>query len=511
MRRRISKIAAVALAFMLVLSIMTACGSKSTEKEPAGETSSTGGTAAATETKAAEGKVPEEFVTLKIIYPDAPSKRMDEFLGNEFKQKMKEDLNLEVEISWIPWDQYWNKKDIMITAGEQIDWYWDGGPGFAAVVGKNECAPLDELLETYGQDIKRIIPAENFDAFKVNGKLMAIPSQAAPTAEKFTSVLLRQDLMDEVGITEVKSVADLENLYEAVKAKHPDIKFAADVPPIDREYYDFPFTFTGEASCLIVNEDTKKVEVAWFTEGWKKKVKKAAEWAQKGYIGEELTIKPQEGIGRMETGKYLCGTGAISRPLENINELRNNVPNAKLIEVLIAPEKPRMKWLSSTEIFVISPTAKYPDRAMMMMNWFYKSQENYMFAIYGIEGKDYKINNGRIEQINTDSLWYEWMFRNTSYIQFPNTVSDAFIDSYKKWDDNARLSCLFGFAFNQEPVAAEAAKISQLLQEQVIPISTGYISFDKSYPKLVEDLKAAGIEKYVAEYQKQLDAYLASK
>lgn len=43
------------------------------------------------------------------------------------------------------------------------------------------------------------------------------------------------------------------------------------------------------------------------------------------------------------------------------------------------------------------------------------------------------------------------------------------------------------------------------------PISTGYIDYDKAFPKAKAALEAAGVEKYVAEYQKQLDAFIASQ
>ena len=38
--------------------------------------------------------------------------------------------------------------------------------------------------------------------------------------------------------------------------------------------------------------------------------------------------------------------------------------------------------------------------------------------LYGVEGKDYEIVNGRINRLITDELFYEWMFRNKNYQMF---------------------------------------------------------------------------------------------
>ncbi len=77
---------------------------------------------------------------------------------------------------------------------------------------------------------------------RVDGKVHAIPIQAAPTAEKFKNILVRTDFMQEAGITDIKSIADMEAYYEAVLAKHPEMKFVTSIPPLQREFIPFGAT-----------------------------------------------------------------------------------------------------------------------------------------------------------------------------------------------------------------------------------------------------------------------------
>ena len=39
----------------------------------------------------------------------------------------------------------------------------------------------------------------------------------------------------------------------------------------------------------------------------------------------------------------------------------------------------------------------------------------------------------------------------------------------------------------------------------------GYVDFDENYPAAIAELEAAGINEYVDEMNRQLDAFLASK
>ncbi|MDF2632920.1 MAG: extracellular solute-binding protein family 1, partial [Caproiciproducens sp.] len=98
---------------------------------------------------------------LNILYPGDESERMTSFLGKEFAETMKKDLNLKVKVTFVPWDQYWEQKDIMLAAKEPIDLYWDGLPDLSTMVNKKQCMPLDDLIQKYGQDMLKVLPLDH--------------------------------------------------------------------------------------------------------------------------------------------------------------------------------------------------------------------------------------------------------------------------------------------------------------------------------------------------------------
>ena len=148
---------------------------------------------------------------------------------------------------------------------------------------------------------------------------------------------------------------------------------------------------------------------------------------------------------------------------------------------------------------------------MQMINWMLKSKENYFFCIYGVEGKDYIMKDGRIKLINQDSLWYEWMFRNRNYQMFTPDVDQNFINTYNHWDDKALVSKSFGFRFDNSKVKDIELKLNEIAGKQFLSIRTGFVDFNTEYPKALKALKAAGIDQYVAEVNRQLKAYLAKQ
>lgn len=450
-----------------------------------------------------------DYTVIRVLYPGDRSERMKDFLANEFKDRLRQDLNLGVEVSWSPWDQYWNKKDMMIAADEEIDWFWDGTPNLAKVLASKSCIPIDDLIAEYGQNIRRVIPAENFKSYTVNGRLMGIPIQYAPTSEKFRSIIVRQDILKSIGMSEIRSVADMDKFGELLEARFPDMKYIGYDPSMALTRELEPANITYDANnYIVVDENTRKAFFYALTDGWKAAVRKAFEWNQKGWIPEEVTLKPKDQVNREKSGLYAESEGAVSRPFENISDLRKNVPGAFTEEFLLSPDKPKYRTMASTEGIFISPTAKHPEKAVQMIDWMLKSKENYLFCIYGVESKDYIMRDGRIKLLNRDSLWYEWMFRNLNYMEFTDNVSDEFIASFKNWDKDARLSCHFGFAFDPGPVRSEEARLNQIVAEKLIPIATGYIDYDTGFAAAKAALEAAGVEKYVAEYQRQLDTFI---
>ncbi|WP_136608709.1 ABC transporter substrate-binding protein [Paenibacillus dokdonensis] len=451
--------------------------------------------------------------TVRILYPGERSDRMDEFLGHEFAEKMAADLGLKVEVVFVPWAQYWEQKDIMLAANEPIDLYWDGLPDLSTIVNKKQAMVLDDLIEKYGQDMLKVLPTEQLQGATIDGKVYGIPSAYAPSSAMYQLVAVRQDILEAVGMTDVKTADDLKEFATRAKAKFPEMKGPADIvfKPLTRYFADEQYNWLGVEDLVVFGEESKKAYSYYESEAFQKVAKFNRGMYEAGLYSEDLTIKYNERDSRMQTGLYLWVEGSLGKEMEIINAIKANAPDARVKTYLLAEDKPRYITAAGGEVLGIPVKAPNPEGAMKLINWIYKSKENYLFALYGVEGKDYEIVDGRINKLTSSEFFYEWMFRNQNYQMFGPDVAQESIDKYKSWDDQAIRSASLGFRFNNEKVKKIETSLKEVAGKDLAAIRSGFLDFDTEYPKAVKKLKAAGIDEYVAEVQRQLDEFLAKK
>ncbi|MOA60671.1 hypothetical protein D3C78_1856060 [compost metagenome] len=64
-----------------------------------------------------------------------------------------------------------------------------------------------------------------------------------------------------------------------------------------------------------------------------------------------------------------------------------------------------------------------------------------------------------------------------------------------------------GFTMNPESVKTEIAAISNVIAQYYLVLETGSVDPDKVLPQFIEKLKDAGIDKVIADKQRQLDEW----
>ncbi|MEK3879168.1 DUF3502 domain-containing protein [Paenibacillus sp. FSL M7-0420] len=71
------------------------------------------------------------------------------------------------------------------------------------------------------------------------------------------------------------------------------------------------------------------------------------------------------------------------------------------------------------------------------------------------------------------------------------------------------MMLFFGFNFNPDPAKTEVASISAIVKEFYPPIMTGAVDPDEYLPKAIAKMKAAGLDKVIAEAQEQFEEWKA--
>ena len=142
------------------------------------------------------------------------------------------------------------------------------------------------------------------------------------------------------------------------------------------------------------------------------------------------------------------------------------------------------------------------------------NQDNYDLFSLGVKDVNYKVDgsSASYEGIEADKQYLpiSWAWTDLKYNKFSNNITPAELDVIKNWDEGAVQTPLIGFTLDTEPVKAEVAKITAVMTEFAGPngpLTVGTVDFADVKDKFLGKLKDAGMEKVLAEYQKQLDAY----
>lgn len=505
------KLIATLLVLALCISCLSGC-SKRGDNSESNNTSNSSQTSSNSDNKSGDASTGDvEVVT--ILYPGEETDAMANFINNELNPRLASEVGIKVEIVYRGWDQYWEQKDIMLNANQNIDLYWDGLPDLAMMVNKHHCQPIGDILKEYAPNVLAVYPEGQLAGGVVDGVQYGIPSAYAPSSCMFQLVCVRQDVLEAVGMTEIQTAEDLKQFAQLAKDQYPELNGPADIifKPLTRYFADEQLTWCAYADSVVYGEDTKKAYSYFETEAFKKVAKFNESMYADGLYKDELTTNYNERDSRMQQGTYLWVEGSLGKENEIIGSVLAGDPNAVLKTYLLNPEGEHYVTACGGEVLCVPYSAANPAGAMKFLNWMYASQDNYLFCLYGAEGENYTVVDGRIELADPtfEGYFYEWMFRNANYTMFTSNIADEYIDRFNAWDDNAKTSDVIAFHFNNENVKEIEASVTEIINQYFTPIECGFVSFDENYDAAVAKLKEAGIDEYVAEVQRQLDEFFA--
>ena len=167
----------------------------------------------------------------------------------------------------------------------------------------------------------------------------------------------------------------------------------------------------------------------------------------------------------------------------------------------------------------IGSTSEDPVKALQFLELLNTNKELYNIITFGIEGQHYnKVGENRIEVVK-DSLYtmgnVGWQFSNQFNAYLQPEQEDGVWEETKAINASAKYSPLMGFSFDSSKVQLELSNCYYAYLEFINSFIWGVFTkegeFDRQYNKFLQKLEIAGASTVIAEMQKQVDAWLASK
>ncbi|NIK70392.1 MULTISPECIES: ABC transporter substrate-binding protein [unclassified Paenibacillus] len=500
------KALAVSSALLLGISLtLTACGSGGNNSSN-GETGSknTGSNASS----APSGKIDE----LTIAFPSASPKDL-QLVEDAINKITEQKIQARVHFMPISGGEWVQQTNLMLTSNEKLDLMFVSGALYNSMVTKEQLVPLDELLDKDGEGIKSAV-GDYLNAAKVNNKIYAIPTVRDMASDY--GITMRKDLVDKYNIDTgaVKTLDDLGNVLKTIKDGEG---FAPLIPSSPGQTYLDNYLFydrLGDGIGVLPGYDNGlKVVNLYETQEYKELLTRLRDWYQQGYIMKDsATTKttPWELIKSNKGFAYFAGM----KP--GFAEQESQAAGTPLVGVELLPAVAMTSTVTGA-MWGVPVNTKLEDKAVQFLNLMYSDKDIVNLLDWGIEGTHYVKSQGEENVIEYPSgvdatttgynMPLGWMFGN-QFLSYVMKGNDPTVwAKTEEFNKAAKRSKALGFGFDPTPVKTEYAAVSNVITQYEMPLETGSVDPEKVLPEFISKLKAAGIDKIIAEKQKQLDAW----
>lgn len=521
------KLVAVLLCGAILFS-MSACGepadeqgnegSKSAETDESGNVSS--------EETSEEGEA-DGIVEIVWQYPSSGNLGVGfQDMENALNEMMERDIGVHVTFEPSNLGECQQDAMLMVTGGEQLDLCMSAFTSIEPLVSGNMILPLDDLIQEYGQGILDL--GTNMTSGYYGTTLYAVPPVTLNNSGYV--FFAKTDILKKYNITiddsKIYSTEELGQIFETIKEGEGDNFYCF---PVDASIsslvanivYDEVGGSTG-AGVLMLERDFKDLTLynLYETEEYKKFAETMYEWAQKGFISPDAAVTTETTDTLVSTDNYL-GTFYFADPLADVEY--GQLIGSELTSIRIM--EPYVKNGGGIScVWSIPVTSKHPEKAMEALNYVYTHDEANWLIQYGLEGVSYEVveqteDGTQIRFLEEDvtslpyynpyGLWGNQLHYASVY-PAPIEKMKLRMELYESIPEE-RKSAALGYNFISENVSAELAAVNTVIAQYGRTINAGALDPEEALPEFISALKAAGIDKVIAENQRQLDEWAATQ
>ncbi len=531
------RITALLLAMGMVVTAAAGCSKSedgtsdggSTKTDTTASSDDTGSTDDAESDDEEDGEMTDITVSLMSLSP------VDSDAAEGIEEKINEitepEINVHVNLQWFDGGSYGTQVTMAIQGGDEMDLMMFipvPGAAYSSFMGAGQLMDITDLLDKYGQDIKAI-QGDLLDGCSLNGSVYGVGNYRDIAA--FENICLRKDALEETGHLEdaqnAKSWSEVEEIMKDIVAAgygglvNVDAMGTVMYP---NAFMNGPDKFSenrsvdilGDGYILVTTDEaTDTVWCKYFTDEFKDMAERVARWYQEGLIYKDAQTSQDYGDTLLKSD---VGSGKVNQQESGSLETMEGATGHEFVAIKVTDMM--ISTASITKFgYCVPITAKQPEAAIKFLNLLYTSEDIMNTLTWGVEGRDWvKTDDGYAtypEGVTADTVSYhqgDFLYGN-QFIVTPWEGSTTTREEQKAATDATERSKYFGFQIDNTGLENTLAACYNVEQQYLASVSSGSSGADweKTLTEFQNALKKAGIDDLIAEYQKQLDAWLAAQ
>lgn len=459
----------------------------------------------------AEGSGERPLVTLTYYYSNPPQAD-EEMVEAAMNEILVEKINAKIDLMPVVGDQYENKLNLMISTQEPFDLCFTSSwqLNYAANAAAGAFVDVTDMLPELAPGLWASMKPEWWDAARVGGRIYGVMNQqifARQSGFWYDNKYIEKYGVDVSELNSFRSFADYM------------IMLKENEPAEDTQFMTWKFDYMGQMQEMLGWENVSGSSIPgsilsdgsdttvfneYATPEYKELVLLARELQEKGVIAKDVLTIAAEPRDQL---KGACGNIA---PGNDENEARNNSME-KVVSVAVGDARLTTNNVTAT-MTAISATSKNPERALEFLELLNTDKELYNLLCHGIAGVHYTpVGENKWDRIPNSA--YEpnadWMFGCVYNGLIYKDSADDLWEQTKEKNENANVSALMGFVYDNTAVRTEEANCQAVIEEYKNTFAAGlYQDVEAKYEEFLGKLEQAGVEKVMAEKQAQVDAFL---
>ncbi|MGG4205617.1 ABC transporter substrate-binding protein [Paenibacillus jamilae] len=460
---------------------------------------------------------PDEIVYTFPVYGNIPKDM--QLIEDQVNKISVKEINVKVKLLPISGGNWGQQTNLMISGGEKID-VMPAMDTFNSMVAQKTLLDITDLIEKHGQGIKSAIGENFLKGTTVNGKVYGVTVGNGKAA--VPNIAMRKDILDKYGLSidSVNNLEDITKIYDVVFKNEPQMAML--VPSGTGNVTTVPTSLLlqskydnlGDGLGVLIGNENHKVVNLYGTEEYTSLLKTMRDWYQKGYVLKDAATTTETAVNLLKAGKGFSEivNGEVGLDSQLTRNTGHPFVTKKLQGALIT------SGIIQNLTWVIPVTSKNPEAAMKFLNLTYTNADVINLLDWGIEGKHYeKKQDGTIgypsgvDASNTGySFGQDWLMGNQL---IANEWEGNDPNNHKivgENNKNEQISIALGFSYDSSKVKTEIANVNNVIGQYRPGLDTGSMEPEKYLQVFNAKLKAAGLDRIIAEKQKQLDAWFAA-
>lgn len=429
-------------------------------------------------------------------------------------EKLKKEINVELDMRLIPDGDYQQKLGVMINSGEEYDICFVNGTDYVNYANKGAFISLNDHLDKELKDYAGELNEGFIEGGAIKGETYGLPvNNDIATTEYWT---FNEDLVKKYGldVSGVKGVETLAPVLDQFAEKNTDTGITPIGMTRTSVYIPYDNIIGGGVPLAVPFEgDTETVVNTYETSEMMNYLKTMHGYYEKGYVLKDAATVTTDPF-RIDSKNWLIGRNSSGYQVlaqKNLAALAGH-------GVILKPTGKAFKTTGFARVAMhaISASSKHSEAALKLLNYVNTNQEVADLLVYGIEGQHYERNEDDSITLTNSDDYYQgaWALVNTYLVSKTSPIteeSEKLSEESKKFQEDAPMSPILGFSFDSSKFRTEIASIQNIVAQYEVLLSSGTVDPAEYVPELQNKLEKAGLDKIKKEAQKQYDDWRKSK